>query len=313
MNVLKRIYKKITSQKERKLLRRNFSPNLFINENYQRNFNTFGFVKINNAIGSNTIKKLLDVFSDLQNKPNYENTDFYINSISFKDNNLRKEIVERIYKIVTPYLSNIIIENNSCLPRNGGFCINPPNSKIGCQAHQDPTAINELETYSFTIWISLDDMNIDNGCLHLIPGSHLWGNIHRSMSIKWAFDDYTEYLQEISIPVPTKAGDIICFDNSIIHYSSRNMTNKFRLAVNIPVYPKEFEMLNYYPRNSILNLCKRADVYYINEDYFLDESFYNRPSSKFSYVNTIKLDNSYTKADINKLIQEFNTLINTNE
>ncbi|MBK7503759.1 MAG: phytanoyl-CoA dioxygenase family protein [Bacteroidetes bacterium] len=61
----------------------------------------------------------------------------------------------------------------------------------------------EVEFYSMSMWISLTDMNAQNGCLHIIPGSHLWGNLCRNINYTWAFNDYNDKLW-VLIPIPLK-------------------------------------------------------------------------------------------------------------
>jgi hypothetical protein len=279
---------------------------LFIDKQHQQKFNKDGFIHLKNILKTETVNKLSELYLTINEQQNFEQTDFYINTICFKDTELRKQVINQIYEIVLPTLPGFINTEKTNFPRSGGFCINPANSNVGCRAHQDPTSIDELQSYSMTIWISLIDMTTENGCLHVIPGSHLWGNIHRSLSLKWAFDEYIDYLQSISTPIYTKAGDILCFDNSIIHSSSANKTNQTRLAINIPAIPKGHSMINYYPHKSILSNNK-ADVYNIDENYFLNESFYERPSEKYPLIKTIQVDNFYTQKNIDQMNRQYNS------
>ncbi len=296
----------ILFSRKRTLIQRNFNPKLFTTDAQQKQFAEEGFVHLKNVLTQDELNSLLSLYARISGKDTFEQTDYYVNTICFKDTDLRKEVVDNIYKHVPDILSRFMYTDLAQTPMSGGFCINPAHSRVGCRPHQDPTAVDELESYSMTVWISLNDMTTGNGCMHIIPGSHLWGNIHRSMSIKWALDDYTDYLQSIATPVPTKAGDIICFDNSVIHSSTNNQTDYTRLAINIPVFPKGYPMYNYFPHHALF-YHNKADLYHIDEDYFLNESFYERPSSKYPLVKTVKLDNYYNEKNIEMLMQQYKT------
>src|SRR5580704_3589597 len=40
-----------------------------------------------------------------------------------------------------------------------------------------------------TAWIALDDVDLDNGCMSMVPGSHLWGNNIDFLHTLKSFDD----------------------------------------------------------------------------------------------------------------------------
>ena len=73
----------------------------------------------------------------------------------------------------------------------------------------------------------LDDADPDNGCLHVIPGSHKRGYIehlhdgshHLSMEA---------YPLEAATPVPMKAGDLLIFSYLTIHGSTPNTSERWR-------------------------------------------------------------------------------------
>lgn len=294
---------KILFTKHRKLIQRNFNPKLFSDSDIHRSFEKNGYVHLKNAISLSQINELLQLYAEIKMQPSFEVTDYYINSISFKDTALRKYIIDNTFRIIHPALPKFMDTEKASFPFGGSFCINPPNSIVGCRPHQDPTTVDELETYAMTIWISMNDMNAENGCMHVIPGSHLWGNTHRSVSIKWAFNEFINTLHEFSIPVETNVGDIICFDASTIHHSTMNQTNEVRLAVNIPVLPKAYPIRNYYPEKESF-LSKKVGIYAIDEDYFIKESQYEKPSEKYPKTDTIELNNYYSYQNIKELIEE---------
>ena len=96
--------------------------------------------------------------------------------------------------------------------------------------HQDNT-YGELEPYTaLTMLTALDDTNVENGCLWLIPGSHKRGPA--------TLPDPEEKLAPLSrklevdetraVPVPMKAGDALCFHCWMLHKSGGNHSDAHR-------------------------------------------------------------------------------------
>lgn len=297
---MREFIKNLLYGKKRKLIHRKFEPKLFLNEEHHEFFVKNGYVHIKNALPIEEVNTLLNFFEQVSHKDTFEKTDYYFNSISFQDVDLRKLIKEKTLEYTTPVLERIIDTKLAVFPLGGGFCINPPHATIGCRPHQDPTTVDETESYAMTVWITLNDMNTENGCMHIIPGSHLWGNIHRSISLQWALNPYLERIWEFMEPVPTKAGDVICFDVSTIHGSTPNKTDRNRLAINIPVFPKSMHMVNYFPIAG-----NKAEVFHIDENFFLEENQFARPTERYKKMKEVDLDNYYSYDNIRSMVNEF--------
>lgn len=95
--------------------------------------------------------------------------------------------------------------------------------------HQDNNYTNhDPAVGSINIWVSLVDMTPQNGCLEVVPRSHLNGQIpsrdvgdgHRMLDV----DPLT------LLPVRMNAGDAIAFTRWTVHGSGKNTTNEPRVA-----------------------------------------------------------------------------------
>ncbi|WP_135550653.1 phytanoyl-CoA dioxygenase family protein [Paenibacillus cymbidii] len=97
----------------------------------------------------------------------------------------------------------------------------------GQSAHQDYYYIkNEPNTITAT-WMALEDVDTENGCMHVIPGSHRLGLLPHGAVRN--IQEHEANLHEIEgvdltreIPVPMKKGDVLIFDGLLIHSSTRN-------------------------------------------------------------------------------------------
>ncbi|MBK7639515.1 MAG: phytanoyl-CoA dioxygenase family protein [Bacteroidetes bacterium] len=292
---------------ERKLIQRSFNPKFFLKEDNQKLFERNGYVKLDNVLTQGEVNELLKIHSEAEDSEKYEaKKDKYFGSFSFKDKCLVENIRTQTFNILTPILDRNVDTSVAFMPLGGGYCINPPHSIEGCFPHQDPSSVDEVEFYSMSMWISLTDMNAQNGCLHIIPGSHLWGNICRNINYTWAFNDYNDKLWDFLIPIPLKAGDILFFDFSTIHASSKNTTDKSRIGLNVPILPIHAQKFCFYPAKSINTVMQKLDVYTIDEKYFTEENETERPSSKYAIVKSMKINNQYSMKNIKNLIKEFN-------
>ncbi|HEX8834196.1 MAG TPA: phytanoyl-CoA dioxygenase family protein [Abditibacteriaceae bacterium] len=96
-----------------------------------------------------------------------------------------------------------------------------------------------------TVWIPLVDSTHENGCLHLIPGTH------KKRAIVHGHETYsgTQYL-EISanyvekrraeiIPLPMKAGSAVLFNDRLIHSSTPNNSQGVRWSVDLRYQPTD--------------------------------------------------------------------------
>ena len=94
-------------------------------------------------------------------------------------------------------------------------------------------------------WVALDDARKDNGCLRVIPGSHLWGLVpHEQFQERIGFDrripdnDVDALARKFNakpVDVPIRAGQAIIFSDLLLHSSNANATGADRYAL-IPTF-----------------------------------------------------------------------------
>lgn len=92
-----------------------------------------------------------------------------------------------------------------------------------------------------TCWTGLDDADIDNGCLHYVPGSHKWGLLDKP-ELAGDMEGIMEYLNEEEkeafqpVAVPLERGYATFHHPLTLHGSYENRTNKPRRAFVINVF-----------------------------------------------------------------------------
>ncbi|PCJ63052.1 MAG: phytanoyl-CoA dioxygenase [Planctomycetota bacterium] len=101
--------------------------------------------------------------------------------------------------------------------------------------HQDEFYIPTRDRSMTGAWIALDDANLENGCLWVIPGSHKKGILYQmdepleknekeygDTGIAHGFDENQK------IPVEVKRGDVVYFNGYLLHKSMRNNSQATR-------------------------------------------------------------------------------------
>lgn len=106
--------------------------------------------------------------------------------------------------------------------------------------HQDATFLHTDPISVTTFWFALEDASLDNGCLWVEPGGHSSplrelfvreGNAVR----KQRLNDTPWPSPERTLPVPVKAGALVCFHGLLPHYSAPNRSAQSRHAYSLHV------------------------------------------------------------------------------
>ncbi len=111
----------------------------------------------------------------------------------------------------------------------------------------NPTAWH-LDTpfWSFThrealsIWVALDDVTVENGCLYFMPGSHKVTRFDEpgiSANMGEIFEDYPEYFAVEPVKSVIKAGSCSFHNGLCIHAAGANMTTGYRRAMTCAYMP----------------------------------------------------------------------------
>lgn len=93
------------------------------------------------------------------------------------------------------------------------------------------------------VWIALDDATIENGCMHVIPGSHHQGPKVHFQRRDWQICD-TDILGQSITAVPLKAGGLMFFNGLMYHGTPHNPTQLRRRALQFHYCPKDAKWNN---------------------------------------------------------------------
>jgi phytanoyl-CoA hydroxylase len=139
------------------------------------------------------------------------------------------------HKAVVNILKKIVSPNVKCM-QSMLFVKGP--GKAGQSWHQDEYFIPTRDKSLIGVWIAIDNANVQNGCLWLVPGSHKPGYI--MPRIDNTSDEYADldtidiscYKTEDVVPIEAASSDVVFFNGYLLHSSQRNKTtDNFRTAL----------------------------------------------------------------------------------
>ena len=102
--------------------------------------------------------------------------------------------------------------------------------KPGQPWHQDEHFIPTRDRSLAGVWIALDDAEVENGCLWVLPGSHERGVLYPMREHDMPGFDPSPVAHGFpddegdAVPVEVSAGDVVAFNGYLLHKSHRNAT-----------------------------------------------------------------------------------------
>ena len=136
---------------------------------------------------------------------------------------------------IAQHLSQLVSDNVKCLQTM--LFLKAPGKK-GQSWHQDEYFIPTRDRSLTGAWIALENADVDNGCLWVIPGSQRDGIIRRRVpNTDQEFADVetidpSPYTEADFVPVEVDLGSVVYFNGYLLHMSRRNRSvDRFRRAL----------------------------------------------------------------------------------
>ena len=124
------------------------------------------------------------------------------------------------------------------------FCKYPSLGDRFVAWHQDVTYWGLKPPFAITAWLAIDDADQENGCMRVIPGSHLGDILDHGKSSKAG--NLLSVNQEIpdsmvsaanAVDIVLKAGQMSLHHGKLIHGSNPNRSNRRRCGLTIRFVP----------------------------------------------------------------------------
>lgn len=285
---------------------------VLIDTKNQEEFELNGYVKFP-LLDTETNNILLQYYNELKDKINIQNSIYGIYvSLDEKDRDLKLTIMDYLQKTIQPKLDSFLINYKVHL---GGFIVKQPDNFSYTYPHQDWTFVDheDRESFSATVWISLNDLTPEMGSLGFIKGSqHFLNGIIGSPSTH--FRNSTQGHEELLFKYlnfpKVNAGDALMFNNKCVHGANPNETYHSRVIIGIGITPKDSSLFHYFLKPNSTDTFLKLKV---NEDFFMDYmnqdliNTYNDGNEPKNCVieNEINLDiNQYSEEEMLRMIIE---------
>lgn len=244
---------------------------IFINEELNIQFNTQGFIVLKQVLKFN-FSESYTLFNNLNAGVDGK---FYA-SLWSKDRQYREKVDIEIKKRLEFIIKDYMFEYESFF---GDLLVKKPSLNHTFEWHQDWTFVDEEKFSSVYIWCPLQDVNKQNGCLMVLPRSHLNYKEIRGSNIAPTYnkDTLKEKIKEEAIYLPLKKGDVVIFNQALFHASPANRTFKNRLAIGLLCLPKNQPIHHYH-----YNLKTKQ-----NEKYKIDYDFIMNFSNEQNFIDNL--------------------------
>lgn len=128
----------------------------------------------------------------------------------------------RMVEVLTEILGPDVLLHHSKM------LVKPPGTGAPFPMHQDHPYFPHAEHSLVAASVHLDDADLENGCLHVMPGSHRDGPMQHEGAFQLSD---SEFPLEDGTPIPAKAGDVIFFNYLTVHGSGVNGSDRIRRNV----------------------------------------------------------------------------------
>lgn len=226
-----------------------------------------GFVK-RKLLNDAQLTVLIKLYKENHSLDDNKGGMFY--SIYSQDLAYRKKIHDGIAAIIQPVI-DILCEDYKMMLNSFVVKVSGPESEF--YLHQDTTGLDEWKHSPLSLWIPLQDVNEDNGCLGIIPHSQHFFSPYRSISFPSPFDHIQSEIKPYLQAQAMRAGEVLIFDNRVLHHSYKNNSGKDRIALICGLFPKEAEMLTCHKENYVcggeVEVIKHTDDFLLRGINFL--------------------------------------------
>ncbi|MBK8659461.1 MAG: phytanoyl-CoA dioxygenase family protein [Bacteroidetes bacterium] len=223
---------------------------------------------------------LLTLYGDTHRFSQPEGGVFY--SVYSQDVSYRRKVHDAMGELLKPVYDSLFNHYRNLL---NSFIVKVPGPKSEFSMHQDSTGLNELEHSPLSVWIPLQDTTVQNGCMCVVPKTHGLFSPYRGISISAPFARHEALVKKYLVPVEMKAGDILLFDNRIIHNSTANRSASDRVVVMSGVFPEQAQLISCFKDTALrpgdIEVIEQADSFLIEYPKFLNGCF-DRPNTGVS-------------------------------
>ena len=165
--------------------------------------------------------------------------------------------------------------------------------------HQDLSWADEPEVRGAIVWCPLVDVDLANGCLEVVPGSHRFVDARRGVGMPWAFRDVEPDLRAALRPLALRAGEMVVYDGGLIHCSARNTTPWDRPVVGLGLAHQGHRLIHLHSPDG-----RQLDTYEVDPEFYRHHP-HDEPPARWvrSKASEPLIDHRVSEAEISELLR----------
>lgn len=234
------------------------------------------------------VEQLASYYLEFQKE---EPSHFYSSTHS-ADMSFRKKTSDFIQAILSPLVSGVLQDYKLL---GGAYVVKPAHGKGILQPHQDWNLVDENKSRSYNFWIPLVDVDVRNGAVFVLTGSHAKLKTHRGPGIPSVFKDVEQHIWQKLEPLPMKAGEALFYDHALLHGSPANTSDRVRIGIVCGVIPQGSAMQIHALQDG------KIETFACDESFFLEKD----PSKDIHQLKKLNSPSSNTQA---LTMEDFNRL-----
>ncbi len=287
---------------------------LFKSTELQKQFDEDGFVKVA-LLSTQQVIELQQAYKSVAAE--HEGMALPYITTSHSNNH---ELITKVDNLIQPTLSaelSKVLTNYRLL--FGNFLVKMPVSHSETDPHQDITFVDESKYTSVNVWVPLQDVNKNNGCMYFLPGSHQFiPTIRPTHHYPWPYENVKNEIKEKSIVFEARAGEAFIFNHAVIHGSFANNGATPRIAVVVAAYNESAPLIHYFlpdinkPVLQKYSMTKNAFLSFVKQQpptkgiYLGDEPFNFKQLSKQEFSAIYEAKRLQRSGLLQRLKQLFN-------
>lgn len=187
------------------------------------------------------------------------------------DREYRVRVDRAIRDVLTPNVNRFLLDYRLCVCNF--MTKEPADDSSEMPLHQDWSFVPEPEFRSVHVWCPLVDVDHQNGCLAVVPGSQHLSDPVRAFADDCPFREQFDLLRERYLrELPMKKGEAVLFDGRLVHSSPPNRSSHRRITAQAITIPAGMVI-----KHSWRISADRVDTYEVPDEFFFDYVLHQPP------------------------------------
>jgi hypothetical protein len=191
----------------------------------------------------------------------------------YPDYDYRKKVDTKIKELCASKVEEMM---NNFRALYSNFMIKESGAEGDFPLHQDWTYVDEEKFSSYAFWIPLQNVNENNGALHVVRGSHRLLTRLRGPFVQEPFQQVSAAIKsKYSESINLKAGEALVWDHRLLHFSLPNISASPRLAFTLIAVPQKAPVFHYFGLQETGGTS--IEKYLVDTDFYLHYTIGKRP------------------------------------